>query len=64
MVWRSDSLDLAEIADQVLKMVARRIEPAAEGDGRDIEAASFKLKDGLVTRVDEFTLEKMGTFQE
>lgn len=66
VAWRGDSLESEKIADQVLQTVTGRVTlgPVGFGSNGDTKDVSFKPKGRLVTQVDEFVLEKMGSFQE
>ncbi|EXA32094.1 hypothetical protein FOVG_16671 [Fusarium oxysporum f. sp. pisi HDV247] len=67
VAWRSDALDSAATARQVLQTVTGRVNPNIDVTRIDNSAmltASFATGNHLETQVDGFALKKMGVFQE
>ncbi|KAM0414667.1 hypothetical protein ACHAPT_013493 [Fusarium lateritium] len=66
VAWRSDVLDSAATAEQVLRTVTGRIDsqPGGAGNDGDIETALLTKDAQLVTQVDDFVLDKMAAFQQ
>lgn len=66
VAWRSDAVSSAAASEEVLQTVTGWVDKRNEqANGENTKpAASFTMSVGMVTQVDDFTLEKMGDFQK